>query len=128
ERAAATLMQAAAVESDESAVGEHAAAALFRAAEAWEKLADLPAAHAACEQILNRFPDSPWADDALETRTRLTLIEHDYPRTLSFAEEFAKRFPTSPRSTSVRQMLGRALLRLDRVDESIAIFELLTKQ
>ncbi len=46
-------------------------------------------------QMEERFPASPWLEDALHSSGNMCLLSKDYPRAIGYYQELAKRFPRS---------------------------------
>lgn len=101
-----------------------AAAIAYYRAEALKANGETDAALAAYIAV-GELPASDWSDDALEQAVRLATDAERWADVVRIAADFDLRFPTSPALSRVRMLRGRALLRLNRSDEAIAVLKTL---
>ena len=78
-------------------------------------------------RVLERWPESPWADDALQVLAELAFDRRDDARVERCARQFAEKHADSPLRSRVEQTLGRTLLRQGRYQEAVARFSSLSK-
>ncbi|MCA9203502.1 MAG: tetratricopeptide repeat protein, partial [Planctomycetales bacterium] len=104
-----------------------AAAIAFYRAEALKAQGDTDGALAAYIAV-GELPASDWSDDALEQAVRLATDAERWTDVVRIAADFGNRFPTSPALSRIQMLHGRALLRLNRSDEAIAVLKTLAKE
>jgi cellulose synthase operon protein C len=107
---------------------ELAPAVAFTAGEALARLQRSEEAHRRFAEVAANWPESEWADDALQARIDLALANGDAESVDSLAAEFHERFAGSPLAASAKLAHGRSLLRREKYAEAAAIFEQLTAE
>jgi TolA-binding protein len=66
---------------------------------------------------------SEWLEQALRGKIHAALLRKNYASVESDAENFAKRFPSSPLRGDVERMLARSLLEQKQYDRAVAVLE-----
>jgi TolA-binding protein len=90
-----------------------ALARVGRTAEAMTQLAEVAA----------KWPQSEWADDAVQAQIELALVTGDDEKIDALAIEFEQRFAQSNLLSAVKLAHGRSLLRRRKYAEAAALFE-----
>ncbi len=123
EGAIATLAKAPVLRDPQLAPG-----AAFTTGEALARLGRTQEASARLSEVADKWPQSEWADDALQTRIDLALAAGDAETVSALATDFAQRFPQSDLLPAVQLAHGRSLLHRQKHAEAAALFEQLIAQ
>lgn len=100
-----------------------AAAVRFELAQALRALGQPEESLSICNQIAERWPTSPWGDDARQVALELSFELEDFATVERLAEEFDEQHEGSSLSPHVRQMWGRALLKRGAYPEAIKVLK-----
>lgn len=95
----------------------------FAQGEALARLRRTTEAHRRLREVVALWPESEWADDALQTRIDLAVATGDAETIDALAVDFQNRFADSPLLASVRLAHGRSLLHRAKHAEAGEIFE-----
>lgn len=122
--AAATALLAAADQGDEQPL---AAAMRFHAGDALVQAHKLQAANAQFERVLERWPESDYADDCWLGKVHAALAADDHAAVDRLTADFARRYPKSPLKTAVERAEARSFLARNQPDKAIKLLERLTE-
>lgn len=122
--AAASALLAVAEQSDEQPL---APAMRFHAGDALVQAHKLQEANAEFDRVLQRWPDSDYADDCWLGKLHAALAEDDHAGVDRLAAEFDRRFPNSPLKTAVERTQARSFLARNQPDKAIKLLERLTE-
>ncbi|MBM4090857.1 MAG: tetratricopeptide repeat protein [Planctomycetes bacterium] len=95
----------------------------FSAAEAYRHADDREKARIHYRRVGDRWPDSSWADDSLQSLVQLAWEDDDYDRVRELAAQFVSRYPHSPLQAIVRQMEARAWIKQGDYAKAIGLLE-----
>ncbi len=91
----------------------------FHSADALLHSGNFEAVREAFDRVLQRYPDSAWADDSLLGKLRIAVENKDAAESLELAEDLLKRFPDSPLVDQARLAKGQALALLDKPADAV---------
>ena len=94
----------------------HAGKALFQDSKLTE-------AFEAFERVLERWPDSPWADDCLLGKLQVSAARGDQAGCVRLADEFEARYPDSALKSEVDAAKGRALAAMGKDSDAAVLLE-----
>jgi TolA-binding protein len=87
-----------------------ASAATYHAGEALMRVGRVSEASIRFVTVLDRWPDSPWADNASAGRVRVALADNDHEAVDRRSKAFLDRWPESELASAVRTACVRSLL------------------
>ncbi len=100
----------------------------FAAAEALRLAGAVESARTGYENLVASWPTSRWADDGLQILVRLAWDDKRLDDVDRLARQFQDQFPASPLRWIVQQTAGRALLKQERFDAALNVFQTLTRE
>ena len=103
--------------------GASAAALQFRSAEALQKLKRASEAESRFLAMAERFPDDPWADDAMLRAARAAFDRGDFTAADRLARRFGAKFGRSALRSEARLIEARAAASAGRPKDAVAILE-----
>jgi len=100
--------------------GPRADEACYRAGLAFMALGQKEAARVSLKKVA---ADSPWGDVALSTQIQIAASEGNDPLTERLQAEFNRRYPQSPRTSEVAEVVARRLAQSDKHREAIRLLQ-----
>ena len=95
----------------------------FSWADALNKSGNKDAARTHFENVRKTWPESAWADDALQVLAQAAFQADDLEGSVRLGREFADKYADSPLRPVAAQTLGRALLKQEQFEAAIEVFE-----
>jgi cellulose synthase operon protein C len=102
---------------------ELAPAIALAAGEALARLGRTEEAKSRLNEVVGKWPQSEWADDALQANIDLALATGDAEAIDALASDFVRRFAESELLPSVKLAHGRSLLKREKFQEAAAVFQ-----
>ncbi len=122
---AAAVLRDAADAADQTSRSDLAPAIRFSWSDALRKSGDESSANAQCQMLLDKWPDSPWGDDACQALADAALRAGQFDRAEELGRLFAAKYGGSSLRPYISQTLGRVLLKRERYAEAASVFQAL---